>query len=874
MKFTPSPTGKAFIRDRSYIKLIMGPVGGGKSTVCLMDLLSRANNQTPFNGLRRTKFGILRNTAAQLKSTVKPMIDEWLVTIPQETQGRAVGQWRLTDNTFEITGELADGTRMHTELCLMAADTPDDVRRLLSLQLSAAWVEEAREIDEEVFKGLLGRVDRFPTRVAGGVGYPGVICSTNAPALNTFWHRFISAPPTNAKVFVQPEAILEDLSINPAAENLMYLGDDYYPNLMAANSEEWRDVYLRNMFGQGNAGQAVYRSTFKKSFHVAEDPLLTVPGLVNPLVVGMDNGLQAAATVMQQDPRGRVNVLSECYVPEDETMGVETFLDRMLIPHLTAKYPVRREMFLFVLDPACFIRSQVNEATIAQAVQARGFKVLKGNTNDPDKRQQAMEGLLTRAIDGKAGILFDKCCPHLIAGMEWGYRYKKLSNGQTTTLRDKTHHSHTCFVAGTHVATPQGHARIEDLRVDDYVLTPAGARRVTATMNRLAWSTLHLQFDTGVTVECTPDHPFISTQGIVLADAVSYGMILRTIGELTCQEDARPPEKPACLSGGSSTPPQTGTGSPAQAAPRKDGSGHYTGQYGSWPTAPYLLAKLWRSLTAIRAMSPWATSASAQEAQCGGARRLILAGSGTTENRPGTTNPIPPQSNTCTERCGRAPTALSRTKSTSTTWITTAATTLLETWKRWTAEIILRTTCGVDLTDGGGSPSPKPSPLQQSGTATPLTATRTSLRESSLGSAENPLPKPAATAAPCLTVSLPPRRYLSSARPNAAPRPADSVLPTIQPNPAQNAAPSSQRVGTQVEPTVARLVGKREDRGLRRVYDLTVDEQHVFYANGMLVHNCESAEYAASYFNAQVSQTSTAFMTRAHVVKPRPYAYV
>lgn len=34
------------------------------------------------------------------------------------------------------------------------------------------------------------------------------------------------------------------------------------------------------------------------------------------------------------------------------------------------------------------------------------------------------------------------------------------------------------------------------------------------------------------------------------------------------------------------------------------------------------------------------------------------------------------------------------------------------------------------------------------------------------------------------------------------------------------------------------------------VYDLTVDEQHVFYANGVLVHNCaESAQYACLHYN-------------------------
>jgi hypothetical protein len=452
LRYIPSPTGKQFIRDRTFIKGIMGPVGGGKSTVCLMDLLARAHLQEPFNGLRRTKFAIVRNTAAQLKSTVKPVIDEWLVTMPLETSGAALGHWRITDNTFEIQIELPDHTRLHTELLMMPADTPDDVRRLLSLQLSGAWVEEAREIDPEIFKALLGRVDRFPAKVAGGVTYPGVICSTNAPALNTYWHKMIVGPPANAKWFIQPPAVDEEDRINPEADNLLYLSDDYYPNLLAANTEEWCDVYLRNKFGMGNAGQAVYRSTFRQKFHVADSPLLPIPGGVFPLVVGMDNGLQAAATVFQGDPRGRVNVLSEAYVPEDSTMGVETFLDTILVPHLTSKYPVRREAFLFVLDPACFQRSQVNEATIAQAVQARGFRVMRASTNDPDKRQLAMEGLLNRAIDGGPGLRIDPGCSHFINALAWGFRFKKLANGQQTTTRAKTHHSHIAE-AGEYAAT-------------------------------------------------------------------------------------------------------------------------------------------------------------------------------------------------------------------------------------------------------------------------------------------------------------------------------------------------------------------------------------------------------------------------------------
>lgn len=437
--YTPSPTGQAFLDSRAFIKFIMGPVGGGKSTVALFDLLCRAVGQDPFKNVRRTKFGILRNTMAQLKSTVKPLIDTWFVTM---TDGR-MGQWRHTDNTFEARFKLPDGTIVHTEFIMLAADTPEDVRRLLSLELSAAWVEEFREVDSEVFAGLQGRVNRYPARVAGGVTYPGVIGSTNPPPRGGFWHEMLTKPPEGAEVFLQPPALLEDGSLNPSAENLANLAPDYYENLIAGKTEDWVNVYLKNQFGAGNMGMPVFRSTYKPSFHVSKTPLKAVPQTINPLIVGMDNGLQAAAVVGQQDMRGRVNLLAECYVPEEETMGVETYLDRMLVPLLRSKFAeFRNESFLFVVDPACFIRSQVDEKTIAQAIMQRGFQVRKASTNAPERRIQAVEGLLARQIDGGAGILLDPSLEYLQEALEWGYRYKKTASGMGTTTPEKTHHSH------------------------------------------------------------------------------------------------------------------------------------------------------------------------------------------------------------------------------------------------------------------------------------------------------------------------------------------------------------------------------------------------------------------------------------------------
>jgi hypothetical protein len=376
---------------------------------------------------------------------VKPLIDAWLITIPSAMPGGGpFGTWRITEKTFEMKGKLPDGTELHCELILLAADTPDDVRRLLSLELSAAWVEECREVNEEVFSGLQGRVARFPSRAAGGVTYPGVICSTNPPPLGTYWHEFATNPPKTAEIFVQPAAMLDDGSWNPLAENLDHLDPNYYENLVAGKKEGWIDVYIRNKFGPGEWGNPVFKGTFKQDFHVAKANLSPITQSINPLLVGSDNGLTAGVGIMQMDARGRVNVLGECYVPDGETMGYETFLDTLLVPKLRNEFPMfKSENIIFVVDPACFQRSQVDEKTIAMAIGKRGFTVLKASTNDPERRIDAVEGLLLRQIDGGAGLLFDPRCTHLINGMAWGYRYKKSASGQSVAQVEKNFWSHT-----------------------------------------------------------------------------------------------------------------------------------------------------------------------------------------------------------------------------------------------------------------------------------------------------------------------------------------------------------------------------------------------------------------------------------------------
>lgn len=449
LNYVPSPTGQKFLDDRSFVKLVMGPVGGGKSTLCLMDLLARAVSQTPYNNVRRTKMGILRNTVSQLKTTVKPMIDQWFVTMT----GGTMGQWEISNGVFVLKFRLPDHTIVHSDFAMVAADNPDDVRRLLSMELSAGWAEEFREIDQEVFEGFMGRVNRYPARIAGGVTYPGVIGSTNAPQVDSYWEGIISNPPPGWEVFIQPPALLDpphdaedtppEELLNPDAENLAFLAPDYYKNLISGKSDDWLNVYMRNKFGAGNAGQSLYKGFFRRTFHVSAKPVEAVPMSGNALLVGMDNGLQSAAVIAQRDVRGRVNVVGECFVPEDQRYGVETFLDTQLIPYIREKFPLfGNDRILFIMDPACWARSQVDEKTIADAVTTRGFKVAKAPTNDLERRIQAVSHMLTLQVDGQPGLLISSECRHLANSLDYGHRYKNNRDGSSTDKVEKNHFSH------------------------------------------------------------------------------------------------------------------------------------------------------------------------------------------------------------------------------------------------------------------------------------------------------------------------------------------------------------------------------------------------------------------------------------------------
>ena len=158
-----------------------GPVGSGKSVTCCMEIMRRAVNQKPNDsGIRRSRWAVIRNTNPQLKTTTIKTWRDWF----SDEIGKFV--WS-PPYTHLVNFGLGDKTTVELEVIFLALDKQEDVKKLLSLELTGVWINEAREIPKSIVDACTMRVGRFPSMRDGGPSWFGVIMDTNAPDETHWW---------------------------------------------------------------------------------------------------------------------------------------------------------------------------------------------------------------------------------------------------------------------------------------------------------------------------------------------------------------------------------------------------------------------------------------------------------------------------------------------------------------------------------------------------------------------------------------------------------------------------------------------------------------------------------------------------------------
>jgi hypothetical protein len=420
--YTPPPTGKKFMESDAKMRVLMGPVGSGKSVTSCFEIVRRATMQEPDSqGIRRTRAAVVRETARQLQDTTIKTFLDWFPP-------GVCGVYRKTTKTYFF--KVGD---IECEVMFRALDDADDVANLNSLELTFAWFNECRDIHPDIIDAMSKRVGRFPSRRDVGPTWHGMWGDTNPPTMDTWWYYQMEhlnaddgvSPNNNGwHVFKQPSGR------SPYAENIENLPDEYYDT--QGRSEDYIRVYIDGEYGLSSAGMPIYQY-FRPDYHIAKGTLRPIINGIRPIVIGMDLGLTPAAVFGQQDPRGRAIILDEA-VSFD--MGVQRFTRTVLKPLLYERFP--GVPVLVVTDPAGIQRAQTDERSAVDIIKAEGLRVIPAKTNNISARINSVDEYLMRQVDGDSGFLMDPRCTGLKAAMMGGYRYKPKQAG----VIEKNKHSH------------------------------------------------------------------------------------------------------------------------------------------------------------------------------------------------------------------------------------------------------------------------------------------------------------------------------------------------------------------------------------------------------------------------------------------------
>jgi hypothetical protein len=411
-----------------------------------------------------------------LETTTLATFKQW---IPHEICGITLKPMR-----GEMDYPLPDGTRVQCKFIFLALDRPDDVKKLLSLEVTGVFMNEAKELPYAVLKAARERIGRYPSQIDGYVDKgdykaprdeqgsykpctrKAVLMDTNPPEDDHWWYQLAeegclrSNKSSQAKRAVSeifdfvrgPSPLLKqpdgEYKPNPLAENISFLpgGYQYYLDMIAGNTEDHINVMVLGNYGTIKDGKPVYPQ-YNDRLHCPEKPLGVIEDL--PIGLGWDGGLTPSCIIGQMTQRGQLRVIAEL-VSED--MGVRQFARDVVKPFLQRNFYGIEVAFSYI-DPAGKGRGEAEaksamgilndeyiddneDGDIIQPLNL-GFETEPAPTNDPTKRIDAVNSFIIKLVDGEPGYLVSRKCPMIRKGKIGGYQYKRVQVSGEDRYRDK-----------------------------------------------------------------------------------------------------------------------------------------------------------------------------------------------------------------------------------------------------------------------------------------------------------------------------------------------------------------------------------------------------------------------------------------------------
>lgn len=427
--FPPGPVSAAFLLDPHRVRAIMGPIGAGKTSSCLFDIIHKAAQQEPsrLDGVRYYKAAVIRDTYRQLELTTIP---SWHAWVP-----RTVGEWSGDKPPqHRVRFRLGDGSQVDlvVEFIALGEHRVEDVMR--GWEGSHAYVNEADRLPEDVLTFVQGRLGRYPN-AKHGLKRPGerITLDFNAPDDDSWlYRRLVADPQPGARLFVQPSGFAAE------AENLANLPPGYYRNASAGQPDWYVRRFIENRWGYSREGRPVFPE-FVDALHVASEEIQAMRGV--QLTLGADFGLTPAVAVTQQLPDGRWHVLDELVTGRMGAQAMGKELAQLLVQRFpdhagptggslggtSARWRSAEPAIRGYGDPTGNTPAPTDERTCFEILRATtALSWGPAASNALQRRLEVVRAPLLRLIDGKPGLLLSPRCKVLRKAFNSGYRLKRL----------------------------------------------------------------------------------------------------------------------------------------------------------------------------------------------------------------------------------------------------------------------------------------------------------------------------------------------------------------------------------------------------------------------------------------------------------------
>jgi len=421
-----------FINDADISKkIIMGPYGSGKTSGCVACILRDAA-EMPFcdDGVRRSKWAIVRNTAGQLETTTLNTWNYWTEGLPKpyvRTKPQLTFQYQFKDSNGLIC----------LDIIFLALDKLDDIRKLDSLELTSVYFNELRHIPKLIYDTIQSRIGRYPPKINFIQQFdekytnvskyerdkifrkwqpyiPRLLADTNPPKDKHWIADIDKEPPNKTKVYHQPPALIKNKDkkwvINEDADNLMFVSDDYYLD-MIPRGEEFIKVYAQGKYGTVVDGKPVY-ADYNDDLHSVDDIGLDP---CEPIYLGWDFGTVCPTCIVKQFSKGQVKAIKE-FIGDCES--VESLCEGAVKPFLNTYC----KGFMII---SC--HDQADTCDGASQLEKCGIESEPCRSNRIEPRISCISNALTRLYKGKPFyIVSRKGCPILREALIGEYHYRRL----------------------------------------------------------------------------------------------------------------------------------------------------------------------------------------------------------------------------------------------------------------------------------------------------------------------------------------------------------------------------------------------------------------------------------------------------------------